>query len=632
MNTHSPRVLEQALSLHASITGKSSGDFQRQIAERLHLTMCQAYDDVRNGREHAPLYAFPAPTGSGKSTYAAALVAAMASADPSYSAAIACNTIEEAHSTHARLQALGVQCEEIYIYTSEHSDRDEKGVQERQLAKRASANHAGLKQARIAVCTHELLLREHRLGIDLGILRHDGIHRANILIDEYPAIVSDYTMAPSDLKHLGEQLSRLNEWDGVRKLFQSVENRVQALFEKDGGRAEKVEIVSREEYQSLAALDRSGLGNTSDAERVGNTLRFLDAASRGQCFLYRGTGKRTASIRQAREFHAFDRSFTVSPGMIILDATFDVSPMRKLFKRVEVIEVPQVNYRNLHITYIEAPEAFADIAKCSTSRAVDNEYASFVRRTVLDNTLPGDSALVIVQKRVEERTPSFSDPATWKSRNVFIAHWGAGIGANQWRDCTHVFAFSEYHKPSATYISEAYGLAGDPLCADRIRTEACGSRRKGHVARAELGHRLRWWKQMACRGRVRQIDSDGVCGPMRLFTTMDKGLLLEHFRALFPGAPQPTFVTHSDAKRKTIGAKLVDYVIASNATKLCASQIAEALEIEVKKVQRVFTSAKAECLRYEGWEFIPGNGKASTPYLTKTPIHINIPGGPCLTI
>ncbi len=258
--------------------------------------------------------------------------------------------------------------------------------------------------------------------------------------------------------------------------------------------------------------------------------------------------------------------------------------------------------------------------------------SSGVRRTVLDNTQVGEKALIIVHKRIEERTPSFSDPATWKGRNVSIAHWGAGIGANQWRDCAHVFTFSEYHKPSATYIGEAYGLAGGPLCADRLRTEACGSRRNGHVAQAELGHRLRWWKQMACRGRVRQIDSDGVCGPMRLFTTMDKGLLLEHFQELFPNVPQPAFITHADTKRKTNGAKLVDYVVASKEEKLCAARIADALGISVKKVAVAFNSSKAFCLRSLGWKLMPGNGKALTPYLIKTPIHINIPGGPCLTI
>ena len=40
--------------------------------------------------------------------------------------------------------------------------------------------------------------------------------------------------------------------------------------------------------------------------------------------------------------------------------------------------------------------------------------------SVLEHQL--GQALVIVHKRIEERTPSFSDPATWKGRNVSMPH------------------------------------------------------------------------------------------------------------------------------------------------------------------------------------------------------------------
>lgn len=623
LNRH---ILERALSLHT----KSTGRFQREVVECLFRTMLRAGDDVRANRIDAPLYAFPAPTGSGKSTSAAALITAMAEADPGYSAVIACLTIKEADATYRRLRDAGVSVEELYVYTSEHSDRDAQGHQTRQPGRLPPASHSGLRKARIGVCTHELLMRECKAELDLGVRMYAGTQpRTNIFIDEYPAIVSIVDMVPSDLAFLGEQLCRLHGWDSVYSTFKAIETRVQAKFETVGGRAEAVHLLSREEYQALQGLDRSGLGETPDTKRVVGVLDFLDAASLGNCFLYRGSGVRTAQVRQARIFQAFRRTFSITPGMIVLDATFDVSPMRKLFGNVEVVAVPTADYRNLRITHIDAPQMFADIARKNTPRSVDEEYLSYVRRTVLENTQPGDRALVIVQLRHQKQQEGVGD---WKGRQVMLAHWGAGIGSNDWRECTHVFAFSEFHKPCSVHIAEAFGLQDGSMCPQQLHRETAGASRKGNVALASDGDRLRWWKQMTCRGSVRQIDDEGVCGEMHLFTTMNKELLLKHYQTLFPGTAQPSFIKHPDAKPKSHGARLVDYVMASNAEKLSATQIAAALGIEVKKVATAFNSRWGACLRFRGWEFMPGNGKASTPYLIKTPIVINIPGGPCLTI
>lgn len=620
------RIFERALSLNTKPTGR----FQRQVAESLFRTMLRACEDVRANRIDAPLYAFPAPTGSGKSTTAATLITAMTEADPAYSAIIACFTIDEADATYRRLLAAGVPVDELYVYTFEHSDRDAQGHQSRHLGRLAPASHSGLRKARIGVCTHELLMRECKGELDLGVRMHAGIQpRTNIFIDEYPAIVGTFTMVPSDLAFLGEQLCRLDGWDSTHATFKAIEARVQAKFEATGGRAEKVQLLSREEYQVLCSLDRAGLGATSTTKRLDEVLAFLDAASSGNCFLYRGSGVRTAQVRQARKFQAFHRTFAITPGMIILDATFDVSPMRKLFGNVDVVATPTADYRNLRITHIDSPQMFADIARNNTPRSVDEEYLSYVRRTVLENTQPGDRALVIVQLRHQKQQEGVGD---WKGRQVMLAHWGAGIGSNDWRECTHVFAFSEFHTPCSVHIAEAFGLQNGPMCPQQLHKETAGASRKGNVALASDGHRLRWLKQMTCRGSVRQIDDEGVCGEMHLFTTMNKELLLTHYQTLFPGTAQPSFIKHPDAKPKSHGERLVDYLMASNDEKLCATQIAAALGIEVKKVATAFNSRRGACLRYRGWEFMPGNGKASTPYLIKTPIVINIPGGPCLTI
>src|SRR5271165_1172701 len=49
----------------------------------------------------------------------------------------------------------------------------------------------------------------------------------------------------------------------------------------------------------------------------------------------------------------------------------------------------------------------------------------------------------------------------------------------------------------------------------------------------KVGHLLRWMKQMALRGRSRDFDENGVCGPQKLVVTGD---VIEHVERVFPGA------------------------------------------------------------------------------------------------
>ena len=53
---------------------------------------------------------------------------------------------------------------------------------------------------------------------------------------------------------------------------------------------------------------------------------------------------------------------------------------------------------------------------------------------------------------------------------------------------------------------------------------------------------MRWTKQLACRGNVRNIDADGKCGEMKLYTSMDFDRLIQHLDALFPGCKPPTCI------------------------------------------------------------------------------------------
>ena len=58
-----------------------------------------------------------------------------------------------------------------------------------------------------------------------------------------------------------------------------------------------------------------------------------------------------------------------------------------------------------------------------------------------------------------------------------------------------------------------------------------------------LGHRLRWLKQMALRGRARRYDENGMCGKQRLVVACDFQSFMANVGTLFQerrSAPQAT--------------------------------------------------------------------------------------------
>jgi hypothetical protein len=117
-----------------------------------------------------------------------------------------------------------------------------------------------------------------------------------------------------------------------------------------------------------------------------------------------------------------------------------------------------------------------------------------------------------------------------------VAHWGTGIGANTWKDAEVVFLFDEFWIPRRIAIATAQGLLGHNATQGPLRALKGYNSRHSDVDLLWEGHLLRWLKQMALRGRARQFDEHGVCGPQKLVTSADRTRLLANFDRLFPGA------------------------------------------------------------------------------------------------
>ncbi len=135
---------------------------------------------------------------------------------------------------------------------------------------------------------------------------------------------------------------------------------------------------------------------------------------------------------------------------------------------------------------------------------------------------------------------------------------------------------------------------------------------------------LRNFKQMACRGTARAVDEDGNAMPMRLFTTMDRKLLVRSLPDLFPGAPTPKYIASNNKRLASKGKRLANLLIlvcqGGSRVGLSAGEITAETGIASKDIKRAFQSRECEMMIAIGWEFVPGNGRKERPRLEYLPV------------
>jgi hypothetical protein len=118
-----------------------------------------------------------------------------------------------------------------------------------------------------------------------------------------------------------------------------------------------------------------------------------------------------------------------------------------------------------------------------------------------------------------------------------VTWWGGyGIGANDWRDAKVVLLFDDFHLPGHALIATVQGLKGHSAIEGALASLDHTHDYHPDVDALCDGHILRWLKQLALRGRARELDDNGICGEQKLVVTGDLIRLIEHFDRLFPGA------------------------------------------------------------------------------------------------
>src|SRR5215468_7548221 len=192
-------------------------------------------------------------------------------------------------------------------------------------------------------------------------------------------------------------------------------------------------------------------------------------------------------------------------------------------------------------------------------------YAEWMVDTIKTHMNPGQRGLVVCKLALieQEAVPDwpagderFNNKEAYTAhygwdidgRKLCVAHWGTGIGANTWKDAEVVFLFDEFWIPRRVAIATAQGLLGHNATQGPLRDLKGYNSRHADVDRLWEGHLLRWMKQMALRGRARQFDEHGTCGPQKLVTSADRTRLLSNWDRLFPGAKR-TLIDPPDTDR-----------------------------------------------------------------------------------
>lgn len=558
-----PEIFDAACAIQNQLSSQT-GDFSLQSNKALWEAAQTAFQDAQSGVDEARPQLVQTGTGSGKTTFCIALIAATLAASDDHSAAYVVATIDEAQAVFDTLADL-LPPGSIAIHSSAHESEQNAASYSKavldHVRSRGVSRRQDLAHHRVIVCTHELWVREGKCTTDFGVRHFNGQQRSNVFVDEFPETIKTMEIVPADLDDLADELNRVTEYRDLSRLVRNAATSFRRQCEDGTGRFRTARLLSSEGRTKLETIDLTRLHDARDMARMHRALDVLKAAASGQCFLSRSKARTSREADGHMMLVAYCDQFRPHPGLVILDATADLAPQVLAGQSFNRHHGPIISYRNLSLTHLEQPQGFATIASRVATAETIRAYVQWIRTTVKAQTDDSETVLIVVPKKV---AAAMDTDTPILGRHVMVATWGMGVGSNAYRECGAVFLFAEFHKPRHSYLAQSLASRGKVATHDDLR-QANGAQCTGPVDTVAKAHRLRQFKQMASRGRVRRVDAKGVAAPMRLYTTMDRALFLESCPALFPNAPQATFIADDTEAKRT-------------ATKRLASMLSKAME------------------------------------------------------
>ena len=606
-----------ALARQANRQNRELSPINLAVAKIISSTAEQALIDTRANLPVKTFKVVSAPTGSSKTNSATAFANAMFTYDPSFTCAFVVEEIRHAQEIYDEL-ALEIPAEDLGIWTGFH---DVKQHNPSDIAKYGFTPTLTTLEAvsikRVVVYTHRKWLSEIESGRDFGVRNHVGKARDVIFIDEQPSVIQVMVKTPADILALRDMVVAVDENNGLIEILGGVVARMEEVYRSNGSEQEATNLIEfLDAYSNFNESDAYTFCTEhciSSSQLLIDGFKFLKACSLGYCFLTR---------QSPRGFVAYLPTFNPEPNQVILDATADISGLYPLLGGKLAENIPTVNYCNLSINHIQAPKDFKSINTVMNTRSLAVRYAAWVRQVVMDNTKVGDKVLVVIHKAMTENHELLPHIPKEPSTEIFLGRitnvitWGQGIGSNQYKDCTEVFMFSEFYKPRSSVVAKTLGAKHQR--AEDSDIGSMNGRLKGDFLSVKEGDILRWTKQLASRGNVRNIDGIGACGVMNLYTSMDFDRLISNIQRLFPNAKTPKRTleyakgeSNQDSPKRRQG--LIDLLSTSALNQISFRNIQDTIGIKSCDVRRELDAnvVKPVAIAY-GWSIVSSKdlGKA----------------------
>jgi hypothetical protein len=380
--------------------------------------------------------------------------------------------------------------------------------------------------------------------------------------------------------------------------------------------------VSRETISSALAWFTTGEADQLAKRDIPGIARLFAYAKA----LAQGVGFVVSESKLVR-FVGFSSKLTVnlSAGTVLLDATADVDGVSHIVPWRTAVEVPQARYDNLEIVHVpqHTTRRLKEYLKTVANRRA---YVEWMEQTILKQMAPEERGLVVCKKILfdNESVPSWSDgderfksPESYTKhyewniggRKLCAIHWGTGIGSNQWQDADVVFLFDEFFIPRRISAAKVQGYRAQRVDQGDLASMSAITSKSPGVDAIANGHRLRWTKQLALRGRARCYDEHGMCGKQRLVVACDFQSFMANVGTLFPGAKVRSTTGAGNGGKWT--ERVITILNGSTAAKVTTGELGELLGKAWRSVRyAVLTPEFFSALEGMGWRYVPGKGRA----------------------
>jgi hypothetical protein len=603
-------LYDQAVEeINATRDTKLTTEFHAKISNAIFNVGLAALIDCCTNTKR--MHTVSAPPGAGKTSVSYALIAALtryaeANPDGPYGCVYVVDQISRADSVYEELSALLPGKVAVW-----HNGRE--------------FDRAALKFFPVAIVTHNFFVDvngHHARSVDRY---RDGRfrQRALTIVDEQPEDVKTFEATPSEAQAVREALNDTypDAKEHLDNLFRFIEpfgyapaNRLYRPGLEVDQNAVSAQLAW---FASEAAKRIAHSAATKKIAGVDQLFGFAKAMSLGCGFVVSGNPVR---------FVGWESKLIakLSAGTILLDATADIDGVSRLVPWRVDAEVPQAHYDNLTIVHVP-PLTTKRLSVYLKTAPNQRAYVKGMREIIREHTAPGERVLVVCTKRLfeAERVPDwpdgderFNDPESYtkryewdvEGRKLCAVHWGTGIGSNDYRDADVVVLFNEFYIPRRAHVAKAQGLLElkaheGPLGSLRtLNSNSTG------VDALDVGHRLRWLKQMALRGRARMYDEHGVCGTQRLVVACELQGFMANVGTVFPGAK--VCITGAGDNTTLIEKVLQRLSSETTRTVITTAEIGALIERAWRKVSsRMLTPAFMSALDGIGWRYVKRKGR-----------------------